>query len=283
MSLFLLALIFTVSPTEISINEKITAAVESEKPLSIEALRGELLKTGDFLLIEEKVDTLKDKTRYEWKLEPLRSGTLPLSLNEGGAFVVSVKAFESPARLPEISPLPTDPHLPPDLSLENQALLAKIEQSQPARNRRLLNAKAFPWHELFFALAVIVGGFAWAWYLDWKERHTPPPTPEALALKALETLNQSQPTSFAERIGQTAEILRGYIQDKYRVMAPYLTTEEFLKASSLHPELSGEPRRQLGLFLSLADQVKFSGEPPSKADADTAFSFASAFIGKRAS
>ena len=53
MSLFLLALIFTVSPTEISINEKITAAIESEKPLALESIRGELLKTGVFLLIEE--------------------------------------------------------------------------------------------------------------------------------------------------------------------------------------------------------------------------------------
>lgn len=277
----LLALIFTVSPTEITINETTTARVESEKPLSVETLRAALLKTGEFLLIEEKVEKLKGSTRYEWKLEPLRSGTLPLSLNDGGAFVVAVKPFDIPAKLPDILPLPLDPHLPPDLSPENQALMAKITQSQPARNRRILNAKAFPWHELLFALAVILGGFAWIAYLDWKERNTPPPTPEALALKALETLNQAEPASFAERIGETAEILRGYIQDKYRVMAPYLTTDEFLKASAEHPELKGEPRRQLGLFLSLADQVKFSGHSPSKADADTAFSFASAFIDKR--
>lgn len=66
-------------------------------------------------------------------------------------------------------------------------------------------------------------------------------------------------------------VVRRYIQRKYGVKAPHLTTEEFLRDSRI-VELSNARIAELKAFLESADMVKFAGvqATPEMADAATA-------------
>lgn len=288
MTAFLLAVLFQVVPQEVKINEPVKVTLETEAPIAIEKARENLAASGDFLLVKETVEEAEGKWRYQWQLEPLRSGVFPVSLykitGEKGppsfvkAPLVRVLPFEAPEESPQLQPIPLNPRLPPELSLENQEEVANIFKSQKARNRKILDAKAFPWMEFFFTLFMLCMGGGFLWYLDWLEKNKKLPTPEELAIKELEVIREQyegDPKTFIARVTDT---LREFIQIKYQIKAPYLTTGEFMEKSVSHPKLSGVPRRNLGLFLSVADEVKFSQKPPSKEDADTALKFADAFV-----
>jgi hypothetical protein len=60
-------------------------------------------------------------------------------------------------------------------------------------------------------------------------------------------------------------IVRRYLEQRYEIRAPELTTEEFLLVATARPELSSEHRALLTSFLERCDRVKFAGYRP---DAD---------------
>ena len=60
-------------------------------------------------------------------------------------------------------------------------------------------------------------------------------------------------------------IVRRYLEQRYEIRAPELTTEEFLLVATARPELSTEHRALLTSFLERCDRVKFAGYRP---DAD---------------
>jgi hypothetical protein len=60
-------------------------------------------------------------------------------------------------------------------------------------------------------------------------------------------------------------IVRHYLEQRYEIRAPELTTEEFLQVAIARPELTAEHRGLLSSFLERCDRVKFAGYRP---DAD---------------
>jgi hypothetical protein len=60
-------------------------------------------------------------------------------------------------------------------------------------------------------------------------------------------------------------IVRRYLEERYDIRAPELTTEEFLAVASRSPELTAEHRELLSSFMARCDRVKFAGYRP---DAD---------------
>ncbi len=60
-------------------------------------------------------------------------------------------------------------------------------------------------------------------------------------------------------------IVRRYLEHRYEIRAPELTTEEFLLVATARPELTAEHRVLLSSFLERCDRVKFAGYRP---DAD---------------
>ncbi|MEM8735804.1 MAG: hypothetical protein AAGG44_16360, partial [Planctomycetota bacterium] len=56
-----------------------------------------------------------------------------------------------------------------------------------------------------------------------------------------------------------SSVVRRYLEDRYDLKAPDLTTDEFLQLAAGEPELSTEHQTLLGEFLSQADVVKFAG------------------------
>jgi hypothetical protein len=73
-------------------------------------------------------------------------------------------------------------------------------------------------------------------------------------------------------------IVRTYLEARFHLRAPEMTTEEFLQAAQRDPQLTPPQRSSLGTFLSEADLVKFARYVPAAADAERAYGAARDFV-----
>jgi len=115
---------------------------------------------------------------------------------------------------------------------------------------------------------------------------TPPPPPaHVVALAALDALRARrlpEEGAFKEYYSALTDIVRGYLEGRYHVRAPEMTTEEFLVASSRDGRLNVVHRRLLGEFLGESDLVKFARHVPSLADSERAYGAARRFVDETA-
>jgi hypothetical protein len=89
---------------------------------------------------------------------------------------------------------------------------------------------------------------------------------EAVAeLRALEDKGPPDETAADGWFVALSSIVRRYLEHRYEIRAPELTTEEFLLVATARPELTAEHRALLTSFLERCDRVKFAGYRP---DAD---------------
>jgi len=78
----------------------------------------------------------------------------------------------------------------------------------------------------------------------------------------------------------TCLILRYYIEDRFDLNAPDLTTEEFLAKAASTGKLSGDQTAKLKGFMNQCDMVKFAKYAPSIDDANNALILAEDFVEK---
>jgi hypothetical protein len=77
---------------------------------------------------------------------------------------------------------------------------------------------------------------------------------------------------------ELSDIVRRYIEDRFGIRAPELTTEEFLREARRLSEL-GEPHRALlSAFLEGCDRVKFAGHEPAADESSAALALARRLI-----
>lgn len=84
-------------------------------------------------------------------------------------------------------------------------------------------------------------------------------------LRALESSGAPDATRADAWFVELSLIVRSYLEKRYEIRAPELTTEEFLQVATSRPELSADHRLLLSQFLERCDRVKFAGYRP---DAD---------------
>lgn len=77
---------------------------------------------------------------------------------------------------------------------------------------------------------------------------------------------------------ELSAIVRAYVEGRYRLRAPELTTEEFLTEARRIPELDGAHRDLLGSFLERCDRVKFAGWRPEASESLELLGVARAFV-----
>jgi hypothetical protein len=109
----------------------------------------------------------------------------------------------------------------------------------------------------------------------------PPIPPDVVALGALDALRARrllESGALKEYYSTLTDIVRAYLEGRYRVRAPEMTTEEFLLASSRDGRLGGAHRSLLGEFLSESDLVKFARHRPSTDDGERAYTAARRFV-----
>ncbi len=73
-------------------------------------------------------------------------------------------------------------------------------------------------------------------------------------------------------------VVRRYLEDRFGLRSPELTTEEFLVELSRSPDLHSGHRELLADFLRGADLVKFAGHVPDVVAIDAALEAASRFV-----
>ena len=77
---------------------------------------------------------------------------------------------------------------------------------------------------------------------------------------------------------ELSAIVRRYLEDRFAVRAPELTTEEFLQEAKRLAELSADHRARLSAFLEACDQVKFAGYRPEPTESREALELARRFV-----
>ncbi len=94
-----------------------------------------------------------------------------------------------------------------------------------------------------------------------------PPVPPDEFLRRLAELRGRQPRVSAYQLAiEVSEILRAYLEARYRFRILYQTSREFLGEVAGRPELGSEQRLTLAGFLTLCDDLKFGQAPASDAE-----------------
>jgi len=114
-------------------------------------------------------------------------------------------------------------------------------------------------------LGVGIVGAASAGLLAWRYSRRPPPTivlaPADWALQQLDAIdNQQLPLPAAAERYHTliSDVIREYLEMRFRLHAPRQTTEEFLRSMQQSPHLSAEQQKLLSEFLQRCDLAKFA-------------------------
>jgi hypothetical protein len=82
------------------------------------------------------------------------------------------------------------------------------------------------------------------------------------ALRALEDRGAPDAEAADAWFVELSAIVRRYLEQRYQIRAPELTTEEFLLVATVRPELYEDHRGFLSSFLERCDRVKFAGHRP---------------------
>jgi hypothetical protein len=77
---------------------------------------------------------------------------------------------------------------------------------------------------------------------------------------------------------ELSAIVRRYLEQRYEIRAPELTTEEFLQVATARPELREEHRGLLTSFLERCDRVKFAGYRPDAQESLATLAAARGFV-----
>ena len=77
---------------------------------------------------------------------------------------------------------------------------------------------------------------------------------------------------------ELSRIVRAYLEDRFRLHSPELTTEEFLGVMSGSPDLSRDHQQLLQTFLARADLVKFAHHVPEASDVEDSIRAARRFL-----
>ncbi len=100
----------------------------------------------------------------------------------------------------------------------------------------------------------------------------------AQALAELRRRNLVGEGAFKEYYSALTDIVRTYLEQRFQLRAPEMTTEEFLLTTARDGRLDGSHRRLLGEFLSESDLVKFARHLPTVADSERAWEAAARFV-----
>lgn len=161
-----------------------------------------------------------------------------------------------------------------------QAELADIPKLQPVD---LPNPKRY-WYWAGAAAALVLFALAIAMLKRRRRRqveaaiHVPAHVWARREIDSLLSREDMAHGRFREFYYSISGIVRGYIERRFHLAAPEMTTEEFLAASSRDRRFSEEDRGQLIEFMNACDIVKYACGEPTTQDARGAIETAEAYI-----
>ena len=168
-----------------------------------------------------------------------------------------------------------------------KSLLAGAKNATDIRDIKPPEELPFDWRPVALVAAGIalfaLLGFGFYYVLNRPRRQyvVPPPKPHEVALAALNKLRARRYIEEGRLEAYYIElsaITRRYLEDRFNVRAPEMTTEEFLNTAAGNNRLTPSQRRLLGEFLAQADLVKFARHLPTLKDSEAAYEAAKRFV-----
>ena len=95
------------------------------------------------------------------------------------------------------------------------------------------------------------------------------------SLKAMNLISKGQIKEYYYRL---SDIVRHYIENRFKLMAPERTTEEFLAEMTVTDRLTGVHKELVGNFLEHCDMVKFAAYGPDSREIENSFSSAKKLV-----
>ena len=175
-----------------------------------------------------------------------------------------------------------------DLGLTVESLLEKATPTADIRDIKPPEPIPVDWRPYYWLggtvlalLAILLAAVRWLRRSQGEAAGAPPPPPDVVARAALDALRARglvEQGAFKEYYSALSDIVRRYLEDRFEVRAPEMTTEEFLTSTAREGRLAPAHRRLLGEFLAESDLVKFARHVPALADATRAFDAAQRFV-----
>jgi hypothetical protein len=164
--------------------------------------------------------------------------------------------------------------LPDDASAELKPPMGELEPLGPPPPAK------WPWVVGFIVILAAASPFVARAFVEWRRRARRRSAYD-IARMRLERLLASRRPGFDGVDAFYVElsgIVRRYLEDRFDMRAPELTTEEFLEAVQQSPELVRSHQTMLREFLRQADLVKFARVQPSDQDIQGSIDSARSFL-----
>jgi len=235
----------------------------------------------EFVPEEEIDDEGRSRAAQRYRLQPVRSG--PQSIPPILVEFVDRRAGQTPAPegqdayelLTERLDFEVASVLPEGALPALRPALGELAKREPPA------APRWPWVlGMGVALAAAAPFLVRAW-VRWR-RTARRRSAYEVARARLDRLTVRPSPTAAEEIDaffvELSDIVRHYLEDRFELRSPELTTEEFLEQMSDSPDLTLEHQRLLRGFLRRADLVKFAQHVPSKEDIHDSVGAAERFL-----
>lgn len=143
-----------------------------------------------------------------------------------------------------------------------------------------------PW--VWLGAVLVLAVFAWLgswWWRRWAGRVAPvrvqPPepdrTPDFLARLAQLRARQGQLSAYDLAI-ECSDLLREYVEWRFRMAIRFQTTREFLEAAACNTDMASTQRDWLGRYLRFCDLVKFARQGATSAEQTNLLDSAETFL-----
>jgi hypothetical protein len=148
--------------------------------------------------------------------------------------------------------------------------------------RRTSSRQPWVWAGVAFLVLALIAPFAWRTFVAARERQRRQSAYEVARSELDELLEAGRPTAetmdrFYVRLSL---IVRTYLEDRFALRSPELTTQEFLNEMGRSPDLARSHQELLQKLLEQADLVKFAGHRPSADVVSESIAAAERFLGE---
>ncbi|MBF0478650.1 MAG: FeoB-associated Cys-rich membrane protein [Candidatus Omnitrophica bacterium] len=139
-----------------------------------------------------------------------------------------------------------------------------------------------PW---IIVLLVVIGGVIFVIF-SLRKKKEPVAVPKTLWERTFERIDALEKQRLPQREGykiyfsELSDILRQYIEERFSISAPEMTTEEFLLAPKTRAVLTEDHRKNLADFLTHCDMVKFARFHSNVTDAEVSMALVRRLVGE---